>query len=335
MLAAVGGLAGGTLRARLAYAAIAFGIWDIFYYVSLKVMYGWPRSLFDWDVLFLLPLPWWGPVIAPVSIALLMIVWGTLATATPAPSSRRRSESRLWAAAGLGAALALYVFMADALRAMPDGIEAVRTVLPATFNWPVFLVALALMSAPVAPMIGVAGRQLRYDSPVPSITIALGVALIVLGLAGYFLTGAVSLTALIPAAFGLVIALAGVLARDDRMRKHAMHAAVLVALLGFLGSIRGVLQIGALLDGTAARPAAVVAQTIMAVLTLGYIVIAVQSFIRHGQSQGLTIDGGNETFERAAEDGDRAGRDRGLRLSVHALAPDHAVGAVHGRARAP
>ena len=114
----------------------------------------------------------------------------------------------------------------------------------------------------------------------PSITIALGVALIIVGLAGYFLTGAVSLTALIPAGFGVVIALAGVVARDDRMRKHAMHAAVLVALLGFLGSVRGVLQIGALLDGTAARPAAVVSQTIMAVLTLGYIVVAVRSFVQ-------------------------------------------------------
>ena len=114
----------------------------------------------------------------------------------------------------------------------------------------------------------------------PSITIALGVALIIVGLAGYFLTGAVSLTALIPAGFGLVIALAGVVARDDRMRKHAMHDAVLVALLGFLGSVRGVLQIGALLDGTAARPAAVVSQTIMAVLTLGYIVVAVRSFVQ-------------------------------------------------------
>ena len=39
---------------------------------------GWPTSLFDWDILFLLPLPWWGPVLAPVCIAVLMIVWGTL-----------------------------------------------------------------------------------------------------------------------------------------------------------------------------------------------------------------------------------------------------------------
>jgi hypothetical protein len=153
MLVAVGGLAGSTLRARLAYVAIAFGIWDIFYYVFLKVMYGWPRSLLDWDVLFLLPLPWWGPVIAPTSIALLMIVWGTLATASPAPSPDRGSGFRLWLAAGLGAALALYVFMADALRVAPHGLEAVRTVLPTTFNWWMFLVALALMAAPVAPMI--------------------------------------------------------------------------------------------------------------------------------------------------------------------------------------
>ena len=114
----------------------------------------------------------------------------------------------------------------------------------------------------------------------PSITIALGVTLVILGLAGYFLTGGVSLTALIPAAFGLVIAFAGLLARDERKRKHAMHGAVVVALLGFLGSVRGLLQIGGLFDGTAARPAAIVAQTVMAVLTLGYIAVAVRSFVR-------------------------------------------------------
>jgi hypothetical protein len=115
---------------------------------------------------------------------------------------------------------------------------------------------------------------------VASITIALGVALVVLGLAGYFLTGAVSLTALIPVPFGLVIAVAGLMARDERKRKHAMHAAVLVALLGFLGSIRGLFQISAVFAGTAARPAAVIAQALMAVLTLAYIVLAVRSFVQ-------------------------------------------------------
>jgi hypothetical protein len=121
---------------------------------------------------------------------------------------------------------------------------------------------------------------IHYDAGVSSTTIALGIALIVVGVAGYFLTGGVSLTALIPAVFGVVLALTGVVARDERKRKHAMHAAVVVALLGFLGSIRGLLQIGAVFDGTAARPAAVVSQSIMAVLTLGYIVMAVQSFVK-------------------------------------------------------
>jgi len=152
MLAAVGVLAGATVRTRLAYAAVAFGVWDIFYYAWLKVMYGWPASLFDWDILFLLPLPWWGPVIAPVSIALLLIVWGTLATSrAPVPSPG--SGARPWLAASAGAAIALYVFMADALRAAPYGPEAVRTVLPTTFNWPMFLVALALMAAPLVPLL--------------------------------------------------------------------------------------------------------------------------------------------------------------------------------------
>jgi amino acid transporter len=118
-----------------------------------------------------------------------------------------------------------------------------------------------------------------------STTTALGVALIVLGLAGYSLTGAASVTALIPAFFGAVIALAGLIARDERRRKHAIHAAVVVALLGFLGSIRGLLQIGDVFDGTAARPAALISQAIMAVLTFGYIVLAIRSFIAARRSR--------------------------------------------------
>ena len=152
MLAAVGALAGRRLRVRLAYAAGAFGIWDIFYYLWLKIMYGWPTSLLDWDILFLLPLPWWGPVAAPIAIAILMIVWGMLATTPTAASAGRNVGAWPWAAAALGASLALYVFMADALRALPHGAEAVRTVLPLTFNWPLFGVALALMAVPVASM---------------------------------------------------------------------------------------------------------------------------------------------------------------------------------------
>jgi hypothetical protein len=165
MLAAVGVLAGRTKPARLGYAAIAFGVWDIFYYVWLKAMCGWPKSLLDWDILFLLPLPWWGPVAAPVSIAALMIVWGTFATMPDRSPHCGGSGARLWPAAALGAALALYVFMADSLRAMPHGAEAVRTVLPTTFNWSLFLLAVALMAVPVAPMVRHAIARPLFSRP--------------------------------------------------------------------------------------------------------------------------------------------------------------------------
>jgi hypothetical protein len=150
MLVTIGMLAGRTRRTRLAYAAVAFGVWDIFYYVFLRMIGPWPRSLFDWDTLFLLPLPWWGPVLAPVAIALLMIVGGTLATQSPVRCPATSFTRTLWRMQGLGIALALYVFMADSLRAVHQGLDAMLAVLPTAFNWPVFCVAFTLMAAPVA-----------------------------------------------------------------------------------------------------------------------------------------------------------------------------------------
>jgi hypothetical protein len=147
MIAMVGVLAGRTWRRRWAYAALTFGAWDIFYYVFLHLITGWPRTLLDWDVLFLLPLPWWGPVLAPMSIAAVMIAWGTLATQSDDGDARREAPWT-WALAGLGILLALGAFMIDAWRALPGGRDAVLRVLPTTFNWPVFVVALLLMATP-------------------------------------------------------------------------------------------------------------------------------------------------------------------------------------------
>ena len=148
MLFTVGLLAGRTWRARIGYSVVAFGIWDIFYYVFLKLMCGWPHSLLDWDILFLLPLPWWGPVLTPVMISLLMIFWGTLTTqfersATPALSNRRG-----WVLNLAGVVLALYVFMADTIAVAPRGLEAVCNVVPEKFDWTLFWIAWALMAAP-------------------------------------------------------------------------------------------------------------------------------------------------------------------------------------------
>jgi len=148
MLATVGMLAGRTRRAQVGYAAVAFGVWDIFYYVFLRLIGDWPKSLFDWDILFLLPLPWWGPVLAPVCIAVLLIVGGTLATQSHVTRPTTQLTRSLWRLHGLGIALALYVFMADSLRAVNHGLDPTTTALPRAFNWPVFCVAVALMAAP-------------------------------------------------------------------------------------------------------------------------------------------------------------------------------------------
>ena len=111
-------------------------------------------------------------------------------------------------------------------------------------------------------------------------TIGFGVVLIVLGLGGYFATDMVSLTALIPAAFGLLLVVFGALALDDKRRKLAMHIAVTVGLLGFLGTVSGLFQLPTLLSGGAVqRPGAVVSKSIMAVLMAVYVGMCVKSFI--------------------------------------------------------
>ena len=157
MLGAVAWLAGREHRTRLGYFLVAFGVWDAFYYAFLVPMTGWPRSLLDWDVLFLIPLPWWGPVLAPLSIAALMIAGGTLVTQF-AREGRAPWPGRWGLAAGMaGVALALYTFMADALRAPSWSARALGSVLPAKFDWWLFALALALMCAPLADLV----RQLR------------------------------------------------------------------------------------------------------------------------------------------------------------------------------
>lgn len=111
-------------------------------------------------------------------------------------------------------------------------------------------------------------------------TIVIGVALILLGLIGYFATGAVSVTALIPAFFGVVLAALGWLSRDDRRRKLLMHIAVVVGLLGFAGSVSGIPKLIRMLGGAEIeRPAAAVSQSIMAVLAGVFVALCVKSFI--------------------------------------------------------
>ncbi len=153
MLLAVGWMAGRSNRARLGYFIIAFGIWDIFYYVFLNVMIGWPSSLLDWDVLFLLPLPWWGPVLAPVLISLLLVLGGTMLVYVNQAGYTLYPRRWVNLVCLAGVLLSLYVFMTDTLRALPGGVQAVRDALPVSFNWPMFGAALVLMAAPILDLV--------------------------------------------------------------------------------------------------------------------------------------------------------------------------------------
>jgi uncharacterized membrane protein HdeD (DUF308 family) len=115
---------------------------------------------------------------------------------------------------------------------------------------------------------------------------ALGALLILIGVGFYFGTGTRSPTALIPALLGILLGVSGVLALRERWRKHAMHSAVLLALVGLLGSARGLVQLPAMLAGAGvARPAAVVAQSITGLLCLVFIGLGVRSFVRARRSE--------------------------------------------------
>lgn len=137
MLAAIALAVSRNGRQWTAAFAIAFGIWDIVFYLGLKLLIGWPASIFTWDILFLIPLPWVGPVITPVLVSLAMIVGGTWCL-------QRESEGRplhmgRWRAAGvtLGAFVIIVSFTLDYRNTLSGG-------LPQPFHWGVFALGMAI-----------------------------------------------------------------------------------------------------------------------------------------------------------------------------------------------
>lgn len=91
MLAAVACLGAAQWRGRFGAFLMIFGIWDISYYVALRILVGWPKSLLEMDLLFLIPPhPWWyQPVWVPVAISCLMITLGLRWLASEGPQSAR------------------------------------------------------------------------------------------------------------------------------------------------------------------------------------------------------------------------------------------------------
>jgi hypothetical protein len=132
MLAAVALVVTGDRRLWLPAFAVAFGTWDLFFYVFLKVLIGWPATLLTWDVLFLIPVPWAAPVLAPVVVSLTIIGGGLMAL-------RRTVHMRPlhWCGLTLGSLLILVSFMWDFGNITAGG-------LPHPFAWPLFAAGEAL-----------------------------------------------------------------------------------------------------------------------------------------------------------------------------------------------
>jgi hypothetical protein len=133
MLAAVALAVASNFRQWFAAFAIVFGVWDITFYAFLKVMIHWPDSLSTWDILFLIPLPWVGPVWAPVLVALTMIVCGLISFR----SGGLLGTPLHWLGVLAGALVIVIAFVWDFRNTSAGG-------LPNPFNWPLFLVGEAI-----------------------------------------------------------------------------------------------------------------------------------------------------------------------------------------------
>lgn len=118
----------------------------------------------------------------------------------------------------------------------------------------------------------------------PATTRVVGIMLIAVGVLGFLASGADSPTALIPAALGLVLVVLGIVANRENVRRHAMHVAMLVAVLGIAGTAMNIADLPQLLNGEAERPLAIVASVVTAVVLLVYLVLGIRSFIAARQS---------------------------------------------------
>lgn len=157
MLIGAGIMAGRSRLSRFACFLVAFAIWDLFYYIFLYVLIGWPQSLFTWDILFLIPVPWTGPVIAPCLVALGLLIFGACIVYYNDKLSRLTISAPQWLLLIAGVVIIILSFAWDYLsittgsrsfiwtiHANTSLFEEIKTYVPQQFNWLIFFTGLAL-----------------------------------------------------------------------------------------------------------------------------------------------------------------------------------------------
>ena len=154
MLLGIGYLYGRNFITRFAGFLFSFAIWDIFYYVFLKLILGWPESLFTWDVLFLIPVTWVGPVLAPIIVSFTMILYAFVFIKADEISERPKPRLRSWLIILTSALIILLSFTIDPTTYIIDNSGAsgifnlnadqlfivMQSYIPQVFNWWIFAV---------------------------------------------------------------------------------------------------------------------------------------------------------------------------------------------------
>lgn len=157
MIGAVGWIAGRSPLERLAWAAVIFGIWDIGYYAWLWVFSGWPSGLGTWDLLFLLPVPWAGPVWAPVAVSLGLIGFGLMVAGRLRAGRPLRMSRGRFAVLILGGVVVIVSFTLNAGVVLSGGT-------PSSFAWPVFAAGMITGIAAAADAMRSAGIPRRTET---------------------------------------------------------------------------------------------------------------------------------------------------------------------------
>jgi hypothetical protein len=143
-----------SLISRFAVFIYVFAIWDIFYYIWLVLLLGWPHSFLTWDLLFLIPVTWVGPVVAPVINSLTMILLAVIILIYRKNDETFRLVFLEWALLITGSFLMIYVYTRPYISYMLDRYPISRMILfqqdnnllsyaenfrPVTFSWGLFL----------------------------------------------------------------------------------------------------------------------------------------------------------------------------------------------------
>ncbi len=160
MLLSVSLVAGRTSYEKFSYFLYCFGIWDIFYYIWLKVLLNWPQSLFTWDVLFLIPVVWVGPVLAPIIFSITMVLFALFILYFQNKGYPVKITMPEWALMSFGALFVFITFVWDYSQIIIEGRSFMKLSslvkdphfqkvitghVPTTYNWSLFILGEGLI----------------------------------------------------------------------------------------------------------------------------------------------------------------------------------------------